>query len=123
MHRDSPHSLVTDVPQVHETTFRNGGKEEWWESSVCPPLNIISQMERSHVDPTQSGPMDLPSSVLCLQEGTQTSYNVGPTSSVSLQLSDNILVQNKDLWKEEHVTKLANKLAYCKMLDVLRVVQ
>lgn len=34
-----------------------------------------------------------------------------PIASVSLQPSNIFLVQNKDLWKEEHVKKLANKLA------------
>ena len=93
LHRDSPHSGATDM---------------------LPPT-VLSETERSqcHMDPAQLGAMDLPSSVLCLQEGTHTSSNVAATrtSSGYLQPSDNVLSQNKDLWKEEHVTKLANKLA------------
>jgi hypothetical protein len=56
--------------------------------------------------------MDLPLPTLTgMQPSDITSQNLGPTASGCLQPSDSVLVQNKDLWKEEHATKLANKLA------------
>ena len=117
-HGDSPHTSAMDMPSrqvllpmgvLHRDSPHSGATD-------MPPPTVLSETERSYVDPAQLGATDLPSSVLCLQEGTHTSSNVAATrtSSGYLQPSDNVLSQNKDLWKEEHVTKLANKLArYC----------
>ena len=71
------------------------------------PLPTVSlHMGGSHVDLQQSGTMDLPLPTLTGMQPT-----LGPTASGCLQPSESVLVQNKDLWKEEHATKLANKLA------------
>jgi hypothetical protein len=56
--------------------------------------------------------MDLPLLTLTgMQPSDITSQNLGPTASGCLQPSDSAVMQNKHLWKEEHATKLANKLA------------
>ena len=95
-----------DSERMSHVGSQHSGAMDW------PPPTVLPQREGVHVDSQQLGVMELPPLTLRTQAGMQPS-NITSKKLASgfLQPSDNILAQNKDLWKEEHVTKLANKLA------------